>query len=516
MAQRVSGLLAGLLLLLAVGAQAADEIPAGTYKVTLLRAGQQSTFWLIKLEEKDGKRTGEVVATRERIPAAKVADVSVKDGELRVTLLVQGDRITFEGKLPPDGKKVLGSLSLDDLYTAHLELTSLKSLDAYEVARETIAQQNVSPAELFDAAHVLLRQASAKKAKPDEVRSWASKVLKASDAYGHRWHLAEAIRVAEALAPQEEYAAEAVQYARQAERLLAPTDKPIMQRRILTALASALKKSGKEDEVKEVEAKLEKIPLVPITKFAGRKGKADQVVAVEMFTGAECPPCVAADLGFDALAKTYTGKEVVLLQYHLHIPGPDPLTNSDAEDRQRYYDIDSTPTIFLNGKAGPEGGGGRDAAGEKYETYIEAINPLLEKEAKAEVKLTAVQKGNKIDITGTVTVPEVSDKLRLRFVLTEEEIKYTGGNKLETHHHVVRDLPGGAKGFALKEKSSKHTATVDLEELQKKLEAYLKEQKLTAKKAPLELKKLHVVALVQNDGTKEIVQAAQVEVKGAE
>ena len=61
---------------------------------------------------------------------------------------------------------------------------------------------------------------------------------------------------------------------------------------------------------------------------ANQTGTAGTVpVLVELFTGAECPPCVAADLAFDALGKTYKPTDVVLLEYHLHIPGPDALTN---------------------------------------------------------------------------------------------------------------------------------------------------------------------------------------------
>ena len=117
-----------------------------------------------------------------------------------------------------------------------------------------------------------------------------------------------AIRVAEALASQKDYATEAVQYANQAERLLGPGDKAAVKRRILTAKVKALREAGKEDEAKTAKAELEKIPIVNVVKFAGRKGKGDQVVAVELFTGAECPPCVAADIAFDALAKTYPSR----------------------------------------------------------------------------------------------------------------------------------------------------------------------------------------------------------------
>jgi uncharacterized glyoxalase superfamily protein PhnB len=521
MAQRSWGLLVGLLLLSAVGAQAADEIPAGNYKVILLGSGQQAAFWLLKLESKDGKWTGEMIAKHERIPKATVSDVTVKDNELKISLSVQGEKYSFEGKLPPDGKKILGSLMLDQLHPAQLELTTLKSLDAYDVARETISSSSSSASQVFDAALTLLADASAKKAKAEEVRSWASKAMKLSDGYGHRWQIDLASRIAEALASQKEFAAEAVQYARQAERMLGTADDPGVQRRVLSALSQALASAGKADEAKEVEAKLDKIPLFKYSKYAGRDGKADQVVAIELFTGAECPPCVAADVAFDYLAKTYPGKDVVLMQYHLHIPGPDPLTNADTEARSKYYEIRGTPSIFFNGKADAEGGGRIGAAKAKYDEYVAVIKPLLEKKAKADVKVSAQRKDAKIEITGTVdNLEKPGDDLRLRFVLVEERVKYQGGNKQDTHHYVVRDLPGGVKGLALKEKSSKHTATVDLAELRKKLTAYLegyeKSEGFPNKERPLDLKKLKVVALVQNDATKEILQAAQVEIKDAE
>ena len=59
---------------------------------------------------------------------------------------------------------------------------------------------------------------------------------------------------------------------------------------------------------------------------------------MELFTGANCPPCVAADLAFDGLQKAYSDKEVVLLQYHMNIPrGPEALTNADSDARFEYY-----------------------------------------------------------------------------------------------------------------------------------------------------------------------------------
>jgi hypothetical protein len=112
------------------------------------------------------------------------------------------------------------------------------------------------------------------------------------------------------------------------------------------------------------------------------------------------------------------------------------------------------------------------------------------------------------------------DKVRLRFALVEEQVRYVGGNQVRFHHDVVRALPGGADGFPVKEKTTKQTASVSLAELRKNLSAYLddfgKQHPFPNERRPLDLKKLRVVAFVQDDETKEVLQAAQVDVKGAE
>ena len=100
----------------------------------------------------------------------------------------------------------------------------------------------------------------------------------------------------------------------------------------------------------------------------------------------------------------------------------------------------------------------------------------------------------------------------------EERIHYAGSNGIRFHHQVVRAMPGGVEGIALEEKTSRHAVAVDLEELRQKLSAYLedyaKEHPFADSDRPLELKNLHVVALVQNDDSGAILQARQVEVTG--
>jgi hypothetical protein len=100
----------------------------------------------------------------------------------------------------------------------------------------------------------------------------------------------------------------------------------------------------------------------------------------------------------------------------------------------------------------------------------------------------------------------------------EDVVSYKGGNGIPQYRSVVRALPGGPAGMALKEKTGKQTAEVDLDDLRKTLKKYLddyaeKEDAFPNKERPMELKKLRVIAFVQNDQTREVYQAVQVEVK---
>jgi thiol-disulfide isomerase/thioredoxin len=521
----------GILVMLPGGAQPADgDGLAGTWKVTVLNQ-DRPTYFLINLENKSGSWTGKIVDTAQGVPPARVDDVKVANDRMRISLKVQNQTLTFEGKTPPaKADKILGSLDLGgQLAPAQLEATKMTSLkDPYEASKEVLAKQPDSP-EAFDAAIEMLKMATVKKAKPDEIRGWANRAFKNAESYGPRWQRHMGMRIAEVLVAQEGLAPIAVEYARRTERLLEPTDEASIQVRVLEALAAALTKTNKADEAKEILARVDKLELKadqeflkrvpPLTpdKYQGRKKKSDRVVLVELFTGAQCPPCVAADLAFDALEKTYKPAEVILLEYHVHIPGPDPLTNPDAEARMAFYgrEIEGTPTILFNGKSEAGGGGPISNAKNKYKEYREVIDPLLETPPKAKLKATAVRKGDRIDISAEVSeLDKASDSNRLRLALVEEQVRYTGGNQMRFHHRVVRALPGGAKGLAITGRSARQSLTVDLGELRKSLSKYLddfsKEQEFLDAKRPLELKQLSLVAFVQNDDNKEVLQAVEV------
>jgi hypothetical protein len=299
----------------------------------------------------------------------------------------------------------------------------------------------------------------------------------------------------------------------------------------LKLLATALHNAGKADEAKAVEARVTKVETkldeefekdaigFEPKPFGGRLSKSDRVAVVELFTGAQCPPCVAADIAFDAALKSYKPKDVILLQYHLHIPGPDALTNADSEARQEFYgdEVGGTPTAFINGKVSEPMGGFKPNGESSFEKLSSALAKALEQTPKAQIKLKVDRKGDSIDLSAAVDdVQFPGEKVRLRFVLVEEKVRYPGRNGQRLHHHVVRAFPGGVNGFALKDKSSKQSANVSLKEVRESLEKYLDKagtrRPFPDDERPLDLKHLKVVAMVQDDDNKEIVQAVQADV----
>jgi hypothetical protein len=146
---------------------------------------------------------------------------------------------------------------------------------------------------------------------------------------------------------------------------------------------------------------------------------------------------------------------------------------------------------------------------------MNAVKKPLDKDAGANIKLTADQKGDDIVIKAEVAdLKDPGEDMKLRLVLVEEMVRYPGGNGQRFHHHVVRAMPGGADGMALKTGTEKQEVKVNLAELKKTLEEGDKKGRFMDQEHPFDLKRFKVVAFVQNDKSKEVLQAAQADVQG--
>jgi hypothetical protein len=389
----------------------------------------------------------------------------------------------------------------------------------------------------MDAAQTLLASAARFKISPDEAAKYLKVIEARAKPYGQRYVELTMQRLGSTLVTTKGLESAALPLIEPAAKALKDTDPAARQVQVLTEYSKALTAVGRTDEAKAITARLDRldaaldkeyrstVPSFKPTAFGGRKDtKANQVVLFELFTGAQCPPCVAADVAFDVLTKSYKPNELVLVQYHLHIPGPDPLANKDSYARWDYYresfqqEMRGVPSSVFNGKPRAGGGGSMEGSARKYDQYREIIDKDLEQVTPVSLTGSAKRDSDKIDIAVNVNGVEPGADVKLRLLLVEEEIKYVGSNRIRFHHHVVRDMPGGPAGVELKEKSLSHKATVDLAELRKELTSYLDDYAANTRpflndKRPMDFKHLKVIAFIQNDKTREVHQAALIDIE---
>src|SRR5262249_21930709 len=223
---------------------------------------------------------------------------------------------------------------------------------------------------------------------------------------------------------------------------------PARQARALRALAAAQLRANEPAEAARTRARLAPLEaaldkeyrarVVPlkVVPFAGQEGKTKRVVVVERFTGSPRPFCHAAYLIFGALRRSCPPGDLALVQYHLHLTGPDPLAEPDAEARWAYYakafpaDVRFTPATLLNGRPNTAGGhlkhdrkAGdlyRDAH-RNYSLLSDAVDELVETVPGVRITAEADRQGDRVGLRVAVRgLPGPDDGKRLRVVLVEE------------------------------------------------------------------------------------------------
>jgi hypothetical protein len=179
-----------------------------------------------------------------------------------------------------------------------------------------------------------------------------------------------------------------------------------------------------------------------------------------------------------------------------------------------------TPTTSVNGKKveGVLGPVLSPFVEQSFQRLTEAVEPLLGQNTEVKINLSADAKEGQLMISAVVEgLVEPSENLRLRLVLAEDEIAYVAPNQIRLHEMVVRTMPGGPEGVQPQAGDFKFTQTIKLAEFRQRLAddlATLEEN--VGEKFPvnLEPEKLHLVAFVQDDSTREVLQAAAIPIAG--
>lgn len=557
---RVIRLLAAAGVLLALWSTVSAAPPAGKFKASVYDREQIVDLALLEIA---GTDKADVKFLSHGVPVlqgATIKNIEQKGNALHFT--IAGPR-AFDIVLNPgddkDAKAIRGAIILGgaNVQPLLLERTDAKELDPQnfqrkapdanllaelnkaadlDAARKTLKEleekQPGSPL-LVAGTQALLRVALRTDAKADEVEAALARAEKEAGLYAPQLSASVVAGTARTLLQGKKLPELALKLAQQNMKTVTKDSTPDQALAATQLIVDALKANNKADAAKQFQAQIDALEVkldeqfekgnidFKVDAFAGRKGKGSRVAVVELFTGAQCPPCVSADIAFDACVKAFKPTDAVFLQYHLHIPGPDALTNPAAIDRQKYYGeaVGGTPSAFLNGGETEPLGGFKPNGEERYKTLRDAVAKAVEAEETAKLTLDVKRDGDKVSIEAKAAdVAKPGEKVKLRVVLVEDVTKYVGRNGQRLHHHVVRDFPGGTDGLAVKEKTATQKVTVSLAEVKEKLTKYLDEftirgQKPFADEAkPVEMKKLKVVAFLQDDDSKEILQAVQADV----
>jgi hypothetical protein len=276
-------------------------------------------------------------------------------------------------------------------------------------------------------------------------------------------------------------------------------------------------------------------PVTP-AKWTPTASRSTRLVLAEAFTGSACGPCVSESLAFQALLERYPEAEVASLAYHVHIPGPDPMTTSGSAGRKIYYDVKGVPTFNVDGALVKLGGGPRDNTAAVYDEYIKAIDKALEAPARAKMTLNATLRGDSIDVKAEMTdVAEDAKGVTLHVVLAERRLRFSGENGIRFHEMVVRAMAGkDGAGIPIAEPAGATTKLHTFEigairtDITDSLEAEIAKRRKTESTATtgtpreylaegkamtdLNRRELVVIAFLQ-DSQKRVLQAARADVK---
>ena len=253
--------------------------------------------------------------------------------------------------------------------------------------------------------------------------------------------------------------------------------------------------------------------------LAGEPRPADgngRTVLAELFTGSQCPPCVAADMATAALAGTFPREDLIVLQYHLHIPGPDPLTNADTVARGGAVGIRGTPTLFLDGEeTGVAIGGSASNAADAYAGLVEAVETRRAVPPAAAVTITPTVSGERFEVkVGASAADGFAAEHRLHVAVAEDRVRYAAPNGIRVHEMLVRAVPTGAAGVRPGDDGAlSFRFESSVSGLRDDLSAYLTaferaNDGKTFPDKPMGLDGLSVVAWVADAATGEVLQSA--------
>lgn len=234
-------------------------------------------------------------------------------------------------------------------------------------------------------------------------------------------------------------------------------------------------------------------------------GQSQRMVLIEEGTNASCVPCANQNPGFHAMLSTVADKHIGLT-YQWHFPGYDPMHDhnpSEANQRfETYYGQNGVPTAMIDGDV-PDGstpgfnGSAYDGAPAGYSAQM--IENRYEVSSPFDISIEYNLTPSDITATITVTCTEAINaaNLKLRIAVIEKLISFDtppGSTNQDEFHNVMKKFLPNATGLSLQNSwmpGDNQTFT----------ESW-------AHQNVYDYSEIAIVAFVQNDSGKEVLQAA--------
>ncbi|HQV53248.1 MAG: T9SS type A sorting domain-containing protein [Flavobacteriales bacterium] len=240
--------------------------------------------------------------------------------------------------------------------------------------------------------------------------------------------------------------------------------------------------------------------LIGLSVSVFAQSQSPRIFVVEEATQASCPPCAALNPALHSLLNANSTKSL-LVAYQVWWPGVDAMYNDNIPEVQSrintyYPDVNSAPGVIVNGSSG--------AQSTSYVTQAR-INTRYAESSEIDITLNASITGTMLTITGSLYATQaVTGDLKLRLIITEKEVlefelAFPGSNTETEFAHVFKKFVNGPAGISLSNSwnpgdSYTINETFDLSTLN-----------------IYHYPDLEVVALVQDDDDKFILQAAVVD-----
>ena len=218
------------------------------------------------------------------------------------------------------------------------------------------------------------------------------------------------------------------------------------------------------------------------------QGVARECVLVEAFTGIGCPYCPAAANGIAQMLEE--GLSIAPLAFHNSYYSPPQYATTETNGRATYYNVNSFPTVLIDGMNRIEGGG--TASQSSYSYYKPYYDQRINVPSPFSIDLSfEYHSGTECVAKALVNkVAECEGDIRVFIALTESNI-HQSWQGLQELNAVVRDIVTPSAGVEL---------TADTQEVEGlfSVAGYPKEN-------------LHLIAWVQKyNGNKEVFQAVKI------